>query len=107
MTAGTHDQNWQLITMLPTIAHVVSGMLEGAAEQHQLLASAPPYNLDNATLDRVERGYRDGLDGRCSAAHSRTTQPRQRPNTTPTSPYPPRPRRNQISISPGRAHTEG
>lgn len=57
------EQNWQPITMLPTIAEIVTGMLESAAEQHRLLSSARPYSLDNATLDRVERVYRDGLDG--------------------------------------------
>ncbi|HEY4006870.1 MAG TPA: hypothetical protein VGM60_17030 [Pseudonocardia sp.] len=49
--------------MLPTIAEVVTGMLNGAADQQRLLASARPYSLDNATLDRVERVYLDGLDG--------------------------------------------
>ena len=38
-------------------------MLDGAAEQHQLLADARPYSLDNATLDHVERVFRDGMDG--------------------------------------------
>ncbi|MGH3686640.1 MAG: hypothetical protein ACRDSM_16650 [Pseudonocardiaceae bacterium] len=62
MTAQ-REQNWQPIMMLPTIADVVTGMLDGAAEQQRLLASARPYSLNNATLDRVERVYRDGLDG--------------------------------------------
>jgi hypothetical protein len=63
MTAE-REQNWQPITMLPMFTEVVTGMLDGAAEQQQLLASARPYSsLDHATLDRVERVYRDGLDG--------------------------------------------
>lgn len=57
------EQNWQPITMLPTIAQIVTDMLDGADEQHHLLAGARPYSLDNATLDRVERVYRDGMDG--------------------------------------------
>jgi hypothetical protein len=62
MTA-TPEQNWQPITMLPTIAQMVTDMLDGAAEQHHLLAGARPHNLDDATLDHVERVYREGLDG--------------------------------------------
>lgn len=62
MTA-TSEQNWQPITMLPTIAQIVTDMLEGAAEQQHLLAGARPYSLDNATLEGVERVYREGMDG--------------------------------------------
>lgn len=56
----SRQQAWQPIGMLPTIAAMVTEMVDGAAEQHQLLAGARPYSLDNATLDRVERVYRDG-----------------------------------------------
>ena len=55
------EPTWQPITMLPTIAEMVSGMLDGAAEQQRLLADAPAYRLDNATLDRVERVYSEGM----------------------------------------------
>jgi hypothetical protein len=62
MTA-TPEQNWQPITMLPTIAQTVTDMLDGTAEQQHLLTGARPYSLDNATLDHIERVYREGLDG--------------------------------------------
>lgn len=51
---------WQPITMLPTVAGLVDEMLDGAAEQQRLLAEAPDYNLDDATLDGVERTYGEG-----------------------------------------------
>jgi hypothetical protein len=54
------EPNWQPIGMLPTIAAVVTEMVDGAAEQQRLLTGARPYSLDNATLDRVEQVYRDG-----------------------------------------------
>lgn len=62
MTA-TPEQNWQPISMLPMIAQLVDDMLDGARQQHDVLAAAPRYSLDNATLDRVEGVYGDGLDG--------------------------------------------
>jgi hypothetical protein len=39
---ATPEQNWQPITMLPTIAQVLTDMLDGAAEQRDLLAGARP-----------------------------------------------------------------
>lgn len=54
------EPNWQPIGMLPTLLNLVSGMVEGADEQERLLRDAPRYSLDNATLDRVARVYRDG-----------------------------------------------
>jgi len=50
--------------MLPTIAQVVTDMLDGAAEQRGLLAGARPYSLDNATLDPVRRPAGRRLPGR-------------------------------------------
>jgi len=54
------EPNWQPIGMLPMLLDVVSGMVEGAREQEQLLRGAPRYSLDTDTLDHVERVYRDG-----------------------------------------------
>jgi hypothetical protein len=44
-------------------AQILTDMLDGAAEQRDLLAGARPYSLDNTTLDHVERVYREGMDG--------------------------------------------
>ncbi|HEY3692844.1 MAG TPA: hypothetical protein VGL46_21590 [Pseudonocardiaceae bacterium] len=54
------EQNWQPIDMLPVLTNVVAEMLDGAAEHERLLREAPRYSLDAATLDDVERVYRDG-----------------------------------------------
>lgn len=61
--ADKPEQNWQPITILPVLAEVLTGMLDGATDQEQLLSGAGPYSLDNATVDHLERVYRDGLAG--------------------------------------------
>ncbi len=50
---------WQPISQLPFIAHVLDGMLESAAETGQALEEArpKPYVLDDATVNRVLRVY--------------------------------------------------
>lgn len=58
---GEQEPIWQPITMLPTIAEMVTGMLDGAAEQQRLLSEAPAYRLDHPTLDRVQRVYSEGM----------------------------------------------
>jgi hypothetical protein len=49
--------------MLPTIQRVVTGMLDGAADQERLLRSARPYSLDEHTLDEVRRVFSENDRG--------------------------------------------
>lgn len=62
------EPNWQPISMLPTLAEHVSGMLDAAAEQARLIAEAPAGKLDTATLDRCAHAFTEG-DGEHQAAH--------------------------------------
>ena len=50
---------WQPISRLPFIAHVLDGMLESATETGQALEEArpKPYVLDDATVNRVLQVY--------------------------------------------------
>ena len=50
---------WQPISRLPFIAHVLDGMLESAAETGQALEEARPrpHVLDDATVNRVLQVY--------------------------------------------------
>ena len=53
------EPTWQPISMLPAVAVVIDGHLEGAEEQLALLAAAKPKPdvLDDHTLDRVLEVY--------------------------------------------------
>jgi len=50
---------WQPISMLPTIATHIDGMLEAAQEQYQTLlpAKAKPHVLDDYTVNRVKKVF--------------------------------------------------
>jgi polyphosphate kinase 2 (PPK2 family) len=50
---------WQPISMLPTIATHIDGMLEAAQEQYQTLlpAKARPHALDDYTVNRVKKVF--------------------------------------------------
>src|SRR4051812_19761889 len=50
---------WQPISMLPTLAEHIDGMLAADLEQYETLLQAKPkpYVLDNATVDRVIRVF--------------------------------------------------
>ncbi len=52
---------WQPISMLPTLAQHIDGMLEADLEQYQNLLQAKdkPHVLDDATVDRVIRVFTD------------------------------------------------
>jgi len=52
---------WQPISMLPTIATHIDGMLEAAQEQYQTLlpAKARPHALDDYTVNRVKKVFTD------------------------------------------------
>ncbi|HZD15085.1 MAG TPA: hypothetical protein VE196_08165 [Pseudonocardiaceae bacterium] len=59
------EQNWQPITMLPTIVEVVTGMLDGAADQQRLLDGAgptawttPPSTASNGSTSTAWTGTR-------------------------------------------------
>jgi hypothetical protein len=58
------EPTWQPISMLPAVAVLIDGHLEGADEQHALLAAAKPkpHVLDDHTLDRVLEVYSVQLD---------------------------------------------
>src|SRR4051812_10036394 len=51
--------NWQPLSQLPLIAHMIDGMTDSAEEQLVNLqqAEAQPHVLDNATVDRLLRVY--------------------------------------------------
>jgi hypothetical protein len=57
------EPNWQPISMLPRIQQVVTGMLDGAADQERLLRQARPYSLDEHTLDEVHRVFSENDRG--------------------------------------------
>lgn len=50
---------WQPISMLPTIATHIDGMLEAAQEQYETLlpAKAKPHALDDYTVNRVKKVF--------------------------------------------------
>ena len=50
---------WHLISMLPTIATHIDGMLKAAQEQYQslLLVKAKPHVLDDYTVNRVKKVF--------------------------------------------------
>jgi hypothetical protein len=50
---------WQPVSMLPTFARHIDGMLEADCEQYETLLEAKPkpYVLDNATVARVIRAF--------------------------------------------------
>jgi hypothetical protein len=52
---------WQPISMLPTIATHIDGMLEAAQEQYQTLlpAKAKPHVLDDYTVNRIKKVFTD------------------------------------------------
>ena len=52
---ATNRPQWQPLSMLPTLAPHIDGMLESAQEQYATLLKAKPkpYVLDKATVDRV------------------------------------------------------
>jgi hypothetical protein len=53
------EPNWQPLSQLPLIAHMIDGMTDSAEEQFINLqkAEAQPHVLDNATVDRLIRVY--------------------------------------------------
>ncbi len=55
----TPQPQWQPISMLPTIATHIDGMLEAAQEQYQTLlpAKARPHALDDYTVNRVKEVF--------------------------------------------------
>jgi hypothetical protein len=59
----TPQPQWQPISMLPTIATHIDGMLEAAQEQYQTLlpAKARPHALDNYTVNRVIKVFTEQL----------------------------------------------
>jgi hypothetical protein len=52
---------WQAISQLPVFETLIGGMLEETLEFHDTLAEAVgrPQALDDATLDRVDKQYRE------------------------------------------------
>jgi hypothetical protein len=59
MPRPQQQPNWQPISQLPLIAHMIDGMTDSAEEQLVNLqqAEAQPHLLDNATVDRLIRVY--------------------------------------------------
>jgi len=53
------EPQWQPISMLPTIATHIDGMLEAAQEQYETLlpAKAKPHVLDDYTVNRVKEVF--------------------------------------------------
>jgi hypothetical protein len=56
--------NWQPISQMPLIASLIDGAREDTENQRQILTEARPrpHLLDDATLDRIERVYREQIE---------------------------------------------
>lgn len=56
-------QRWQPISMLPTLASLIDGMLETSQEQHQdfLQTRSRPHVFDEALVNRAIRVYTEQM----------------------------------------------
>jgi hypothetical protein len=56
--------NWQPISQMPLIASLIDGAREDTENQRQILTEVRqrPHLLDDATLDRIERVYREQIE---------------------------------------------
>jgi len=61
---GRGEPNWHPISTLPVIAAAIDGGLESAREQYEILLEArpKPYVLDDATIARTTRVFRESLE---------------------------------------------
>jgi hypothetical protein len=61
---GRGEPNWHPITALPLIETAITGGLDAAREQHELLLKArpKPYVLDDATIARTRRVFCESLE---------------------------------------------